>query len=354
MSDQELQDLRKVIRQTPPGVARIPLIEDAIRRADSLGYIEVAFNLRDELIYECNEYGQFLKAVVAWAWMLARIEEDKNEFPFNYNMSWNYRCVLARVGHFHSISMPQIEKLFADFQRHMSDLGATESSYHCRRLRLALILQDEEMSKDAIKGILTSKKDSYTDCEACRQNMYIQNEIYFGNYDKMLSLWKPIKKSQMGCNMIPLRTYAYMVNHAHRNGDLELAAEASEKGIRAIGNKSGFVELIGLHLIYLAETDMTKAASLFKKTLKWSLNDTEPPWGVMHFHMGAGAFFARKKNGKMTLDSRYPMYEPTGAYDSAKLAEYHLGEAARLADLFDKRNGTKAIGDMVRIERERL
>ena len=335
MSD--LKELRDLIRRSPSSHEKINLVEEAIRLADSLGDLEEAFDLRDDLISLCTEYGQFMKAIVAFSWCLARVEEGK--FKFDYYMSWNYGAVMGRAAAFDSISLEQLNKLHSDFHRHMKTLGATDQIHYSNMLRSAIILRSPEMAKEAKKNMLLHKKDSHSDCPACLQNTLAQYEQHFGTYERMKALAEPLFQGKMSCNMIPLRTYGFLVNTLHRGGDTEMAAQASEKGIRLIGNKSGFLEQIGLHLIYLAETDMRKATGLFKKTLKWALNNTEVPWGIFHFHIGAFAMFGRGYKRKMALDAGYPLYEASGEYNSQKLAAYHLAEAEKLAGRFDKRNG---------------
>ena len=348
--------LLEQIDETPSSAELINLYERAIRLADRDGLTADAFYLRQDLITECNEYGYFMKAIVAFSHNLGRV--DEGEFDFDYNMVWDYKAVLARIAAFDSISMTQINDMLEDFRLRMRANGATDSAYNCRRLRIAFIPKDKEMASDAKKALITGKRDSHTDCKACLQHHYVEYELSFGDYNKALNLYEPIKSGKIGCNMTPLRTYAYLVNPAHRHGDAELAKKASEKGIQLIGNKSGFLELIGFHLIYLSEMNRRKGINLFKKALLWALNETQTPWSVMNFNLGAYLLFARlsaeRPKGKIMLPQAYPLHTASGDYVYQDLAEHHRSEYLKRAEQFDQRNGNNYYTELLKEEENRL
>ncbi|MDR2869086.1 MAG: hypothetical protein LBV04_01410 [Deferribacteraceae bacterium] len=353
----ELKNAIQAIDSSPSSVAKIGLIEQAIRLADSLGEEWQAFSLRDDLISVCTEYGQFMKALVAFSWCLAKLDEKPQEYRFNYSMVWNYSALLTRAAAFDQVSLERLHGLLADFAKRMKAIGASERNLHESAIRIGIILRDKEMTLAARDGIKKHHEDAYTDCEACAQNVLVHTELCFGSFEEAMKLAQPLIDKKMSCNMVPLRTFGIMINYMHRAGGYEeLAWRLYQRGIKLIGKKGGFLEQIGNYLIYLSEVKLTEATKVYQNSLPWALNETEMPWSVFHFHIGAHILFirqaAKRKAGKLKLDNRHLLYkeppegEKSSSYDYLALADYHAKEADALAARFDKRNGNKIASEL--------
>ena len=348
--DDRLKDAINTAYYAPSSTQKIILVEEAVRLADEYAELGESFQLRCILIQLCTEYGQFAKALVAFSWCLNRVNNNDEDFS---DIIWEYQALLVRAAMFDSVSVEKMDELFQDYRSRMKEEGATDNSYYSARLRAALTMRDEQRATEALKGFKSAKKDIHSDCIACIQNMLIQYELYFGSYEKARKLVQPLIDGKMSCNMVPLRTFAHMVNHVYRAGETALAETMYNKGIKLIGNKGGFLEQIGLYLIYLSYTNPQKAKTLFRKALPWALNRTEMPWSLFHFHMGSCILFTslnKKTPIKLRVDKKYQLYNEKDCYLPEELAAYHYKTALEYAKRFDSRNKNSAASDMLEQE----
>ena len=116
--NQELQNALNLVYSAPQSIGRIKLLEDAIHIADQCNELEQAFSLRCRLIATCTEYGQFMKALVAFSWCMGRVNEGAERFD---EIIWEYQALLTRAAAFDVVSLEKLKELHDDYRIKMKD-----------------------------------------------------------------------------------------------------------------------------------------------------------------------------------------------------------------------------------------
>ncbi|MBY0456190.1 MAG: hypothetical protein K2V38_02515, partial [Gemmataceae bacterium] len=106
-----------------PGAAKIAVLEEAVRVADTHNDIDLGFAVREELIHAATFGGRPDVSMVAFAWCLARYDKEPDRFDPS-GLLWKYKWVLDAVAEYPQFSREQIESMLADMERRYKEAGS--------------------------------------------------------------------------------------------------------------------------------------------------------------------------------------------------------------------------------------
>ena len=97
------------------GLAKLMLLEEAVRLADTHQDLKKGFAGREALIHTATFGGFPEKALVAFSWCLAQSDRDPQTFP-DQRILWKYKWIMDSIAGFPQVSREQITKMMEDMR----------------------------------------------------------------------------------------------------------------------------------------------------------------------------------------------------------------------------------------------
>ncbi len=331
----------------PNGHAKLQLLEEAARMADTLGEVEAGYKIREEIVETASFSGFPRTALVAFSWQLGQFDKDPELYDV-WTLLWSYKWILGNIATFPEIERAQIDALLEDMRRRYLEFGYSDYAYHYYRFVLAIDYGELAQAEQSLNQLKQMQRDGMSDCEACEQNEFVDFWAQRQNDEETLKAAQPIMKGKMTCAEVPHVTLPKILMPLYRQGKQKEAAEYQKKSYKLIHDNTDFVHAIGEHIGYLTVTDPYKALELFEKHIHWTdLN--EAPIDKMLFHAYASGMFKRLAQEtvqfNVKLPSSYP--HPEHATDVKRLAEHYGELATDVAHQLDRRNGNSYYSEYV-------
>ncbi len=338
-ADPECKQLFWQARALPDGLAKIELLEQALRIADTLGDIWGAYTIRGDLVDAAVFSGYPLKAITHFSWQLGQF--DLNPVYNERQLLWSYKWIVSNSLHFPQISRQQLMELMADMRDRYLRAGYSERTYYCNLFTFYVHTGEFELADEYYAKYKKMRRESISDCRACDQNEIVGYFAKTERYKDAIKAAKPIVSDKMRCQEIPHLTYAELLMPLYKLGQHEEAASYQQKNYPMIRSNRDFLYSISKHIAYLALTDPFKGLELYEQHAAWSL-DCDSPLDRMYFHASAAGLFTvlaqEQVDFQIRLPEAYP--HPEDRQDVASLSRHLKAMAFELAEQFDRRNGT--------------
>ena len=342
------------------GPAKIALLEEAVRLADTHGDTEAGFNVRLTLMEASTFAGRPDLLLVAFSWCLAQHDRDPDLFG-DEDLLWKYKWVVNHLPDFPQISRKQIDDMLADMEKRFEEAGSTLHAVFQQKRDVFMSMGDFEGAAEASEQLARTDRDWLSDCKACIADTEVEHRIDFGEDEEALEKAQPILRGRLSCAEVPQRTYAKVLLPLLRLGRAEEAMSFHLKGYRMIANNAGgFIYHIGLHMNFLMLTgNQAKAVKLLEKHLPVAL-ETPSLGKRFEFYLSCRLVLdmllaEQKKALKLRLPSTFPLYDSKGNYLISNLAAWFAGQTEELAKRFDKRNGnayfSQKIADLEKLKK---
>jgi hypothetical protein len=338
----DIQQLQQRIDRMERCAAKIALLEEAIRIADSLNDVASGFSLRQQLVAEAQFSGYPEKALVAFSWNLAQADRDPEQFDES-DLLWQYKWIVGDLHWFPQISIRQIEEALTNLTLRSERNGASPRHVHSLRCQAACSLGDREMVTRTLPLWKKSPRDFLSDCMACERDSLVDAHIFLGQDRRAVQVAGPILNRTMRCGEIPHLTYARILLPLVRLNRLEEAKAYHRQGYAMVKNGEGFLVAIADHLIFMVLTrDLKGATKLFESHLLFALR-THALLRRYFFYRATIFLFRQmlkssKSNRKFRLPNSFPLWNEKGTYDLLQVKEWFESEALALARQFDARN----------------
>jgi hypothetical protein len=356
MENTSLEDQIAEARGLPAGEAKIETLERLVDLADSLGDLDTAFDVRDDLTEAAIEWGRLDKQLVAFTWCLAQFDRDPERFAdWNHKLLWIYKRVLGTIAVFPTLSLAQCEAMFSDFRHRLERGGLSLSTFDDYAFRHALQLGDRALLMERFERFKRHKRLSSLDCRACWMHFEVLYHLQIGDDETALRVAETLFQPRaVTCHLFPKLTRAVILEPLLRLGRVQEAAEHHRNGYRAIASSKGYVAYFGFHLAHLGYiSDLKKALKLFEKHLGWVYENNN----LAHrfaFLRGALPMLHQLKathsEVKLRLSTDFPHFEASGVYKTVALEGVILAELRRIAALFDARNGNDFYGQRIGVD----
>jgi tetratricopeptide (TPR) repeat protein len=326
------------------GEAKVMALEEAARLADAHGDLDLAFEVRDDLI-DAATFGGFPdKALVAFAWCRAQAKKNPERFESDM-LLWKQKWVVGRLDDFPHISRKQIQDALDDIEQTYARVDAGKRAIHKLRYQAARDMGEEAEAQRYWDLWINAPRDHLTDCRACDLDDEIDHHIDLGEYAKALEKARPILDGRSSCAEIPHLTYGSVLYPLLKLGRLEEARDCHLHGYPMISRNRDFLATVGEHIEFLALTDnLSRGLTLFEKHLGWALDHAS--WrDRFTFHMAASFLLSRLvAQGHHTVSLRlpkaFPLHQRQGSYTARDLHGWVETQAQEIAARFDTRNGT--------------
>ncbi len=357
----DVYDLIEASYELPRGSReKIELLERAVTLADSRNDTEAGCDARNELLDECAFGGYPEKAVVAFAWLLAKYDEQGKELPSTgYDILWRYKWILGYLWGFPKIAHEQIAKTFADFESRLLRAGYGLRTLYYYQLKYATHRGDEAEASTHYEAWQKIKRDGMSDCSACEANFHTEYLTEFGHYERGLKVAKPILDGRMSCAEVPHFTFATVLEPLLQLQRYDEAISYYQKGYKLVKSNQDFLTAVSEHLAFLAYShNLGTALSLFERHLPWALATADMERRFA-FYVSSLPLLARlKERGdsfvKVRVPKEFTLQGSEEGLELIKLEQHIKTELADLAKQFDARNKTNAFTKKLEINQALL
>ncbi|HEV7905265.1 MAG TPA: hypothetical protein VGO96_15595 [Pyrinomonadaceae bacterium] len=325
------------------GDSKIMLLEEAVRLADSCGNFELQYDARNRLINAATFGGAPEKALVAYSWCLAQYDARRGarEEIDEWRLLWMYKWILSNITSFPQIGKAQIEEMLDDMAARYERAGFSLRPNYMLRNRIYKFW-DEAKAAEFFRKAQETYRDGASDCAACELDDAVSFALRQKDDAEAARLAVPIIEGRLRCGSIPKITFANLLLPLLRLGRVDEALSLHLQGYRLIARAGrGYVSSIADHIAFLAVTgNFDRAVRIFEKHLADA--STLADLASKFDYYVAAWFLLDELRERETLKLRLPrpleIYDESGTYPTARLAEWFLRQAQTLAARFDARN----------------
>lgn len=305
----------------PRGEAKIALLEEAIRLADSHLGTEQRFEARMELVDVATFSGHGEKAVMAFAWCLAQYDKDPS-LAHDEDMMWSYKYVLDRLLLFPDIELTKVEETLGDLKKRFTALGYGPQFYYYIKTEIALRLDNKEEAEFYYEKWIKESSDILSDCRACDLANQTKLLLALDRTEEAKFAAEKIFKENLYCNSVPHRTYADFLLPLLKENRIQEAADYFQKSYQLVYNKNGYLEEVAKHLEYLVVADTPKAIQYIEKYLPEVVQSAET--SIKYCFYRAAVFLFDALDGRQVIqlpDSITPERIKQELIDIAKICD---------------------------------
>ena len=351
---EELLDEAYMLHHSP---AKVALLEEAARIADTVGEPPWSYGIRMEIIETGCFGGMHEKALVAFSWCLAAYDRDPEEYD-EEDILWRYKWILDHMPAYPQISREQIVGMQDDFTRRLLAVDSSPRPAEYLRWSNLMRMGDLDQARGSYERWKDQPEDWLEDCGACEADKTVELMIRLHRDDDAMKAAKPLLEGRMGCAEVPHLTYGNIIRPLMRQGNDADAATMLDKGYRMISGNSEFLRGVAEQFIFLARTrDFRKGVPRLEKHLPWAVATSDID-AAQRFYEAVGLLLeAMAKEGKKSqrrfrLPEQLPCTVEDEQYNVAELAGWFASEAAKLADQFNRRNGNDYYTQLTHENRE--
>ncbi|MGZ9587283.1 hypothetical protein [Paenibacillus marinisediminis] len=330
----------------PDGVAKLEVLEEAIRILDSDGEIEEGYRLRDHYIHMAQLEGFPLKALIAFAWQLGQYDRNPGLYSSN-QLLWAYKWIVYNSSHFPDISLQQIYDLLEDLWKRYKEHGYSERTYHYLRFCLAVDMGMLSEAEQYMQRYLKLPRDDYSDCKACEQDMLVLYYAATGQHKQALKSAKLITNGLLKCSQVPHTTFSYLLLPELYDKSEKKARDLHLRGYSLIKGKSDFIYHIGKHIEFCAIIDPEKGIELFEQHIAMAMSN-EDPFKKMNFFLYAAMLLQKLEREGSSYRPRVPASLLSNSEEAtlANVSRQVTERARSLIQQFDRRNGNHYYTDL--------
>jgi hypothetical protein len=339
----QIHDLIDRAGELEDGPAKIALVEEAVNLAEVHRDEDAAFKARYELVQAATFGGRPDLAIVAYAWVLAKVDADPQRFVAD-SLLWRYKWVVDKSAHYPTISRQQIDDLFADMTRRYQAEGSTLHAVYSNRRTVALMMGDRELAAQQNALLQKTERDHLSDCHACVQDEEVWHYCELGEDEEAIEAAKPIFRGKLSCSSIPECTHANVLMPLMRLGRVQEAAKHHKAGYRLIAWNPAYLPQQAQHMTFLALSgNLDRGVTLLNRHLPNAVVATSPRWQYQ-FYSAARLLLerlAQENKAAISLNLPEPL-KPLGENGLTPvpgLTRWIDDQLQELGSAFDRRNG---------------
>ncbi|MFK7818475.1 MAG: hypothetical protein AB8G99_07140 [Planctomycetaceae bacterium] len=348
MSYERVDELMEEGWQMEHSPAQVAVYEEAVRIADTLNDTSLAVDCRMELVTAATFSGADEKAMVAFAWVLARFDEDPDCVDV-YDLMWKYKWIINSVTSFPTVSLSRIRSMEDDMERRYLAAGYNLRAVHDVRADIAMETGEEERCREYFAKWKSIPRDFMADCLACEQSSEVRFMVHFGKYEDALETATPILSGEMRCSSVPETTYGHVLIPLMHLDRLDDARRYHELGYPLVAGNPDYIPTVSRHLAFMVRDGQMDAAVRCVEQHLPLLATIAMVDNRMEFYCTASALFRKLAASQTDIAVHLPetleIAEASNQYKAVELADWFQGKADQMASQFDVRNGNRAVSE---------
>ncbi len=338
-----LEELSEQIELLSISPEKIKLLEEAIKLTDQKGDDKQGCKLRMDLV-ECATFqDEPALSLTAFKWVAKKYDQHGADIVDLFGFHWAYKWVAGNITECPMISIEEVSPLLEDMKQKYQAQAFSLRPYYFYRYKLAKSSGNSE-DVDTFFALWQQAEIDQMCCDACEPRHLATHYAQLGEYQKAIDTAQVILDKRLICNMVPHSTYATLLMPLYHLGDIDTAIRHQQTGYRMIKNNDEFLGDVGLHIAFLAHTDLETAGTILESKLASYLEAKDLAMQY-HFIRSILVFFEKAADSEMIfyLPENFPLFASQVCCN--QLQAWFIAEAKRIATLFDARNGNTYITD---------
>lgn len=352
MTSTQLDELFTRIDLTPVGPEERDLIEQAIRLAEEADDERGAYLARMRLTSSAHMSGDTDAMFSAFAWCIARNEQDPGRFPQEVagnDLLFQYKWMAGRLGSNPAFSRVEVQALTDDMSRRYREAGVSQSGVLQSLVSTAVLSGDIDEAARHQRERDLIPRDDYSHCEACVRSTDARLAQLRGDEAEALRLFDEIIEQDLACGEEPEAAQAEALLALLRAGRIDDAVAHHRQSYRAARALPDGFSIIADHLVFCAVTgNAARGLAILERHVHELGRDPLDEAATLHQLLAVGvlldAVVQAGQGDALVRGSDDPRVERLlGASDgprtAASFAEQAWAAAATVAGRFDARNG---------------
>ena len=337
-------ELRNRAQNLQDGPAKVALLEESVQLADSVNDVDLAFQLRQDLMYAANFSGRPDVLLTTFSQCLALYDSDPRRFDRD-QLLWKYKWVIVKAEDFPEISRPQMEALAADLERRFREAGATLYAVHEIWRAIQMHYGERQAARVAHRAVRRSRRDFLSDCAACVASSDCVYFTFQRQWALAVKAAQPVLQGRLTCREQPHRILSNVLLPLFHLRRFDEAKAFQRRGYRAVSTPKHYVNIHASHLQFLALVgELNQARRLLERHLPGAL-DTVSPDDRFQFLLAAMlwtelALNRGPRDQKLRLPETVGVPVARGSVDLSALQAWFMAQAREIARRYDARNGT--------------
>lgn len=339
MTQADVEALLEEAEDLPYGPPRTERCEEAVRVADTIHDEGLSYDARIALIESAVFGGSPQKAIVAFAWCVAKSDADPDRFPerggWGTDLLWMHKWVAGQVHAYPQITRAQVTSALDDMEQRYTRHGLSLRPLYQLRMHAALEMdEDGEVAHEHFRKWQWAKRDSYADCQACETHSAVEFYIKREQHERAFDTARPLLEGRQACAEVPHHTYAMLLISARALGRSDDLEHLHRVGLPLVRSNPDFLRHLALHVDHLVSTgNLADAAPLVATMLEWTRN-TQDFDSRMWAYASAKHFFSKGVKARLPTHLSAAEADPVAYFDR---------ESKAIAARFDERNGNALI-----------
>ncbi|MBV6701527.1 hypothetical protein KV557_31195 [Kitasatospora aureofaciens] len=324
---------------------------DAAEQFDDTGVRSLALL---ELMEAYQYDGERSKSPVVFARVLKLWDTDPDGFGewAREQVFWRFKWVASSLLGTPDVPLEAIRRWHSEMRDRYRAAGFGLQPYYAQRFHLAA--HTGVGTEDAYELWTARPRTELSDCHACEIRSRAAHHVRAGDDARALVAWRPVLGGQSTCSEEPYLSHASALLPMLREGRLDEARSSHLVGYRFVRGKAGMARPVGQHIEFCALSGNEPRGLEILSENRDLFTLTGDPGGRLDFLTGVEvliAALARQGHGDLAVSG-----PPGSGWTVDTLLAHLRSEAGALADRFDARNGTDAVGARrrARLEREPL
>lgn len=342
MNDEDrVKEILQEAQQLAHGDMRVQLMDEAVKLADSLQNLKIAFFCRLQLMQAAVNGGRSERLMTAFSWCLAKYKETPELFEgFAYNLLWRFKWAVDAISTFPHVSHAEFHSLLNEMKEMYLAHGYGMRAVHYLHFRYYCDIGEFDRAAELIAEWQDSAIDDMKDCEACEIDSLVN---YYADTDqagRAVETAHVILSGEQSCMEVPHITYSTLLRSLAQLGRYDECDEVQAKDYRLIRRNPEFLHQVAEHIGYLTHRgNLTKAVALLEKHLAWIAGTFEQTPRYLFLTAAANLLTKLGDRKRLKLPAEFEKHDEGGEYDVADLAQWFQQERDELGATFDKRNG---------------
>ncbi len=341
----QVEQLRTSAAHLPWGYARAELLQEAAQIADGHQDLDLAFEIRRDLIDAARYSLRYDLFAASFAWCFATAQQHPDRFPIGQVLRY-YQYVIGNLANFAHVSRAQYDDLHADACRHFTAHGYSLRTLMIERRSAAIDYADPVMAEAAGRDVPRHRRDDLhmaPEMEVLRQ---VEYELYREDdaaaaraLDAHFANDRRSRWADPWAGNLAVRVYARL----GRTAEAERLHERHHRQFEAGG---GYGWSWGNHISYCAATGrLARGVELFRRQLPVAMSHADTLTQFYCLSHAVPLLDALAAAGATTVHLPHVPGLPAGDDLDGVRGWLDATVAAITAD-FDRRNGNGYYSDL--------
>ncbi|MFG3010868.1 tetratricopeptide repeat protein [Streptomyces cinerochromogenes] len=334
--------------EEPEGPARNARAEQLLAEAEKLNIPLAVIEALGHQLKVYNYSSEKDRMFVPFARLLRMWDERPEDFDEyeTHSLHWVFKWMSAGMLDQPHIPLASIEKWLGEMEHRYRLAGHSERAVRSAEFSVAAHIGDLARAERAYAAWLAADRDAMADCHACELHGQGVWQVRCGRDAEALRLWRPVLEGEFACAHEPHTVLASSLAPLLRLGRLEEARAHHLRGFRLVRAMESMRGAYADHVEFCALTgNEARGLELLAERPAY-FTDTGHPRSRLDF-MAVVTLLMDRLTELGLGAQRVP--GPAGrTWTARELAAHARAEATDLAERFDRRNGTSAVGDRIR------